>query len=42
MSPNFTFFVGIMVQVSLAILQVAVLVIFVYRWQRNSWRTGIS
>jgi len=29
---------GILVQVSLTILQVAVLIKFVYRWQRKSWR----
>jgi hypothetical protein len=38
MNSTFTFFVGIIVQVGLAIVQVAVLVVFVYRWQRNSWR----
>jgi hypothetical protein len=38
MNSTFTFFVGIIVQIVLAILQVTVLVIFVYRWQKNSWR----
>jgi len=38
MNSTLTFFVGIVVQVALAILQVAVVVVFVYRWQRNSWR----
>ena len=40
MTPNLTFFIGILVQVTLAVLQVSVLVMFVYRWQRNSWRYG--
>ncbi len=40
MSSTTMFFVGIIVQVALAIFQVAVVVVFVYRWQRNSWRFG--
>lgn len=38
MNSNTTFFVGITVQLALGILQVAAVVLFVYRWQRNSWR----
>jgi hypothetical protein len=30
--------VGILVQIILAVLQVSVLFLFVYRWQKNSWR----
>ncbi len=36
MSSTTMFFVGIIVQVALAIFQVAVVVVFVYRWQHNS------
>jgi hypothetical protein len=35
MTPTVT---GILVQVSLTILQVAVLIKFVYHWQRKSWQ----
>ncbi len=35
MNPTIT---GILVQVSLTILQVVVLIKFVYRWQRKSWQ----
>jgi hypothetical protein len=38
MSPNTTFFLGITVQIVLGILQVSAVVLFVYRWQRNSWQ----
>jgi len=38
MSATTTFIVGILVQITLAILQVTVGIIFVYRWQKNSWR----
>src|ERR1700719_4389755 len=38
MNPTTTFFVGIIVQVALGILQVSAVILFVYRWQRNSWR----
>jgi hypothetical protein len=38
MSPNTTFFVGIIVQIVLGIVQVSAVVLFVYRWQRNSWQ----
>ncbi len=38
MSPTATFYVGIFVQLALGILQVSVLIVFVYRWQRHSWR----
>jgi hypothetical protein len=40
MNSTFTFFVGITVQILLAVIQVAVVVKFVYRWQRDSWRYG--
>jgi hypothetical protein len=40
MNSTFTFFVGITVQIVLAVIQVAVVVKFVYRWQRDSWRYG--
>src|SRR5258707_9360358 len=32
------FFVGIIVQLTLGIGQVAAVILFVYRWQRNSWQ----
>ena len=38
MNSNTTFFVGIIVQLTLGIAQVAAVILFVYRWQRNSWR----
>src|ERR1035441_2768173 len=38
MNSTTTFFVGIIVQVLLGVLQVLVLVVFVYRWQRRSWQ----
>ncbi len=38
MSSTTTFFVGITVQIALGILQVAAAILFVYRWQRNSWQ----
>jgi hypothetical protein len=38
MSATTTFIVGILVQIILAILQVSVVVVFVYRWSKNSWR----
>jgi hypothetical protein len=38
MNSTTAFFVGVMVQVLLAFLQVAVMIVYVYRWQRNSWR----
>jgi hypothetical protein len=38
MSSTTTFVVGILVQIVLAILQVSVAVIFVYRWSKTSWR----
>src|ERR1035441_4513828 len=38
MNSTTTFFVGIIVQVVLGVLQVLVLVVFVYRWQRRSWQ----
>jgi hypothetical protein len=38
MTSTFTFFVGITVQVALGILQVSAAILFVYRWQRRSWR----
>jgi hypothetical protein len=38
MNSTTTFFAGIIVQVALGVLQVLVLVVFVYRWQRRSWQ----
>jgi len=38
MNSNTTFFVGIIVQLTLGIAQVAAVILFVYRWQRNSWQ----
>src|ERR1700733_2976553 len=38
MNSTTTFFVGITVQIALGILQVLAVVLFVYRWQRNSWQ----
>jgi hypothetical protein len=38
MSSTYTFFVGITVQVLLGFLQVSAAIVFVYRWQRRSWR----
>ena len=38
MSATTTFIVGILVQIILTILQVTVGIIFIYRWQKNSWR----
>jgi hypothetical protein len=38
MNSTITFFVGIIVQVALAVLQVSALIFFVYRWQRRSWQ----
>jgi hypothetical protein len=38
MNSTTTFFVGILVQISLGILQVAAVILFVYRWQRRSWQ----
>ena len=38
MNPTTAFFVGIVVQISLGVLQVSALVLFVYRWQRHSWQ----
>ena|ERR1700728_4732426 len=38
MNPTTIFFIGIFVQLAVAILQVAVAFLFVYRWQKNSWR----
>ena len=38
MNSTTTFFVGIIVQIAMGILQVAAVILFVYRWQRNSWR----
>ena len=38
MSPTTMFIIGIVVQLVIAILQVSVAFLFVYRWQKNSWR----
>jgi hypothetical protein len=38
MAPTTTFFVGVTVQLLVGILQVAAAVLFVYRWQRQSWQ----
>jgi hypothetical protein len=38
MNSTTTFFVGIVVQISLGILQVGAVILFVYRWQRRSWQ----
>jgi len=38
MNSTTAFTVGILVQIILAVLQVSVLFLFVYRWQKNSWR----
>jgi hypothetical protein len=38
MNSTTTFFVGITVQVFLGVLQLSAAVLFVYRWQRRSWR----
>jgi hypothetical protein len=38
MNPTTVFIVGISVQLIVALLQIAAAFIFVYRWQKNSWR----
>ena len=38
MNSTLTFFVGTTVQLGLGIAQVAAVILFVYRWQRNSWQ----
>jgi len=38
MNPSTAFIIGIIVQLAVAILQVAVAFLFVYRWQKTSWR----
>jgi hypothetical protein len=38
MTSTQTFFIGITVQMTVGVLQVAAAVLFVYRWQRSSWR----
>jgi hypothetical protein len=38
MNPTTSFFVGITVQLTIGILQISAAIIFVYRWQRRSWR----
>jgi hypothetical protein len=38
MSSTTTFFVGIVVQLTLGLLQLSAAILFVYRWQRRSWR----
>ena len=38
MTPTSTFFLGISVQVLIGLAQVGAAVLFVYRWQRNSWQ----
>jgi hypothetical protein len=38
MSAATIFIIGVTVQVIIAILQFAAAIIFVYRWQKNSWR----
>ena len=38
MTSTQTFFIGITVQIGVGVLQVAAAVLFVYRWQRSSWR----
>jgi len=38
MNSSVTFFVGIIVQIALGILQVSAVIFFVYRWQRVSWQ----
>ena len=38
MNPTLTFYVGILVQVALGILQVSAVILFVYRWQKHSWQ----
>lgn len=38
MHPTTTFFVGIFVQLAVGSAQVAAAILFVYRWQRNSWQ----
>jgi hypothetical protein len=38
MNASETFFIGIVVQVIVGVLQFAAAVLFIYRWQKNSWR----
>lgn len=38
MNPTTTFYVGITVQITVGILQAAAAVLFIYRWQRQSWQ----
>jgi hypothetical protein len=38
MTQTTTFFLGISVQLFLGVAQVAAVIMFVYRWQRNSWQ----
>jgi len=38
MHPTTTFFVGIFVQLAVGTGQVAAAILFVYRWQRDSWQ----
>ena len=38
MNPTTMFLIGVVVQLVIAVLQVAVAFLFVYRWQKNSWR----
>lgn len=38
MNPTTTFFVGIIVQITVGLAQVAAAVFFVYRWQHHSWQ----
>src|ERR1700679_2834162 len=38
MNSTTTFFVGVTVQITVGVLQVAAAILFVYRWQRKSWQ----
>jgi len=38
MSSTTTFFLGITVQLLVGVLQVSAAIVFVYRWQRRSWK----
>lgn len=38
MNPTTTFYIGITVQITVGILQAGAAVLFIYRWQRQSWQ----